>query len=534
MSFHGIRINMGKLLLKKFMNNYSLQRQRSTQYLLMNNHQEIWTHPFAEAFSTTPSINSIIKSEPNQNESLDSIQKSVQELMGLRTHKTSGITVEKKVRNFCDLYLELASESNEVKCSFLEGLAQNYDINKDEVKSIASQYIENPETEKFSRLEETLRSSLIPPYIWLFQKIAQLNGGVKFLVDLRSDLITLSPSNTRFLNSQLKTLLGHWFAVGFLELQQVTWGSSCAMLQKISDYEAVHPIRNWTDLKSRVGEYRRCFVYTHRSMPEEPIVVLHVALSADSVPGDISQVVKHYRKIRKFASMDVSFSSTHRSKLDIGYEDPDLCNVATFYSITSTQKGLKGIELGTQLIKQAVISLSEEFPKMKTFSTLSPIPGFKSWLLSTLHSVNRKEIPLEALFTESEISALELTNKLPDLISLIKADKWVDTEELQYLLELPFMRLCSRYLYIEKHRQNALDSVANFHLRNGATLWRLNWKGDTSIRGLSNSCGMMVNYRYFMDKLEINSTTYQETHLIDIGDQVHQLSTQAKSLMNEK
>ena len=190
---------------------------------------------------------------------------------------------------------------------------------------------------------------------------------------------------------------------GFLELDQVTWNSPCAMLQKVSDYEAVHPMRNWTDLKSRVGSYRRCFVYTHRSMPGEPIVVLHVALTGPEIPGDISQVVKHHRKLKKFATTYDVIPSRSKSNGSAGGggggsgggpnddmdEDPSLCQSAIFYSITSTQRGLQGIELGTYLIKQAVIRLKEEFPKMNQFCTLSPIPGFKNWLITILNSVNR-------------------------------------------------------------------------------------------------------------------------------------------------
>ena len=179
------------------------------------------------------------------------------------------------------------------------------------------------------------------------------------------------------MKDRLRQLLSLWFSVGFLELEQVTWSSPCEMLQKVSDYEAVHPVRNWTDLKSRVGAYRRCLVYTHRSMPGEPIVVLHVALT-EEVPRSIASVVKHHRMVKRFSVEAPSSSSfSHPSASSHPGEDPSLCKAAIFYSITSTQTGLQGIELGTHLIKQAVGNLREELPGLVHFSTLSPIPGFR-------------------------------------------------------------------------------------------------------------------------------------------------------------
>ena len=143
------------------------------------------------------------------------------------------------------------------------------------------------------------------------------------------------------MDAQLRQLLGHWFSVGFLRLEQVTWSSPCAMLQKVSDYEAVHPMRNWTDLKSRVGPYRRCFVYTHRSMPGEPIVVLHVALTK-GIPGRIASVVKHHRMVKRFSVDALSGGGSSESGGGGGgAEDTSTCDSAIFYSITSTQTGLQ-------------------------------------------------------------------------------------------------------------------------------------------------------------------------------------------------
>ena len=207
---------------------------------------------------------------------------------------------------------------------------------------------------------------------------------------------------------------------------------------------------------------------------------------------------------------------------------------------------LQGIELGTHLIKHAVKSLKEEFPGMNTFSTLSPIPGFRNWLLAKIQSAKRgecqtllkpeEEESLNALLIQdakdnASNNVHEKEEFLAQLQSVIVKNKWVENEELANALQTPLMRLCAQYLYLEKRRNLAFDSVANFHLRNGASIWRINWLADLSPRGLTNSCGLMVNYRYFIENLEQNSTSYQESFQISAGDQVTQLASQAKSLM---
>ena len=411
------------------------------------------------------------------------------------------------------------------------------------MKAKAREIIEASEDNiALKKKEEELRAVLEPPYNWLYTKVSQVTkDGVKFLCDIRADLLNIlsndkslsnqERSDLKTMNGHLKVLLSHWFSAGFLELEQVTWQSPCSMLQKISDYEAVHPVKNWTDLKSRVGPYRRCFVFTHRSMPDEPIVVLHVALTTEISPN-IASVVKHHRQVKKTTSVDVEDLDPNLSiKGSAGTEDPALCTTAIFYSITSTQSGLQGIELGNSLIKQAVKKLKEEFTNMNQFSTLSPIPGFRKWLLQTLQMSRNGNLKLE-LLTADEKEKISKTFYGPtddfydSLCTAIKSNQWAQNDKLRDALELPLMRLCAKYLYSEKRRNFALDPVANFHLRNGATMWRLNWWADLSPRGLTNSCGIMVNYRYYLDNLENNSAQYQEQKIVEATDQIKVLASQ--------
>jgi len=349
-----------------------------------------------------------------------------------------------------------------------------------------------------------------------FKRIGQLKGGVKFLVDMRKDLLVLIKTinakdaefvELRSMNLTLKNLLSNWFSVGFLNLEQVTWNSPCSLVEKICDYEAVHPIVNWSDIKARVGHYRRCFVYTHPSMPGEPMVILHVALTAGDISDNVDKLVR--------GGDDDDPGWRHQLT-----EDKDKCSAAIFYSVTSTQAGLQGIELGTQLIKHAVIRLQSEFPGINTFSTLSPIPGFRSWLImelsrgesNTLTDDERRS--LETIFQDDVESGF---------MECLKSNSWMKNEIMRDALRPVLMRLCARYLYQEKRRNFALNSVANFHLRNGSCLWRINWLADSSRRGLINSCGIMVNYRYYLDQLETNSNNYLSHHTIAVDDQVLKL-----------
>ena len=160
---------------------------------------------------------------------------------------------------------------------------------------------------------------------------------------------------------------------------------------------------------------------------------------------------------------------------------------------------------------------------MTTFSTLSPIPGFRSWLLMELSRAESE------LLTQTEISSLtpfletSSDSAVTQFGAWIKNNSWTSNQGLATVLKPILLRLCARYLYKEKRRNFALNSVANFHIRNGACLWRINWMADTSRRGMINSCGMMVNYRYFLDKLETNSNNYLSNYVIDTDSQVMEL-----------
>ena len=265
------------------------------------------------------------------------------------------------------------------------------------------------------------------------------------LLDVLGDEPALEPLDADFLY-----LLRAWFNRGFLELRRIDWRTPAFVLEKLIEYEAVHEILNWEDLQRRLAADRRCFGFFHPSLPDEPLIFVQVALC------------------RGLAS------SVH--DLIFGEVENDIeANTAVFYSISNCQRGLQGISFGDFLIKQVVHELAAEMPRLRKFATLSPIPGFRAWLVRASSD--------ERLPDGSDMEGIE-NPEWP-------AGPEIGDEEKERLL-----RLCAHYLLREKRGRHPLDPVARFHLRNGARLERINWMGDPSPSGLSQSAGMMVNYVY--------------------------------------
>ena len=210
-------------------------------------------------------------------------------------------------------------------------------------------------------------------------------------------------------------------------------------------------------------------------------------------------------------------------------ENPNLVDAAVFYSISSTQKGLNGIDLGNQLIKQVAGGLKAEFPLMTRFSSLSPIPNFTEYLLTAIQAIQRQDDSkgfrkLWMRYSDYErlcgiLAVKDEQTFWNRLIQLLRSGNWITDQTLVDSFREPLMRICAHYLYHEKRRGYALNPVANFHMKNGAVMWRLNWLADISTRGLSNSCGMMVNYRYFLERHHENSQIYMNEKRIITGDQ---------------
>jgi malonyl-CoA decarboxylase len=383
------------------------------------------------------------------------------------------------------LYLGLNVEGRK---RFLKVLLNEFDVDHGAVQAAASALLAAKDDKARAAAERSLRESLQAPRLRLLTQFNALPEGVKFLVDLRAELLRLSREDRSLaaLERDLKSLLAAWFDIGFLELKRITWESPAALLEKLSVYEAVHQVRSWIDLKNRLDSDRRCFAFFHPRMPSEPLIFVEVAL----VNGMAANVQ---------ALLD--------EKAPVG--DPRGADTAIFYSISNAQKGLAGISFGGFLIKRVAEELSAEFPGLNAFATLSPIPGFRAWLddqfadgaPGVLDAADRKKLAV----------ALGQPNVSKGLLKQTLADNnWVKQEAIAAAIEKPMIRLAARYLCEAKRDDGkALDPVANFHLSNGARVERLNWLGDTSKNGLKQSAGMMVNYQYRLADIEANHEAYE-------------------------
>ena len=340
------------------------------------------------------------------------------------------------------------------------------------------------------RAEEELKIALQPTWRVLLGRFTTLPDGVKFLVDMRTEMLSLVKTypEIKILSNDLRSMLSAWFDIGLLELVQIDWGSPASLLEKLIAYESVHAIRSWNDLKNRLGPDRRCFGFFHPNMPHEPLIFVQVAL-VEGISNNIDDL------------LDESKSNNKSIKAD----------TAVFYSISNAQRGLDGISFGNFLIKTVVEKLSIETPNLRTFATLSPIPGFANWLNKQIESrqdnlLKQTEKKNLAKYTTHFTDADILKDLLPKLNDLEKGQQ----KQLFKELEAPLIRLAAEYICDNKNdRGRAIDPVAHFHLSNGASVHRLNWAADTSTKGKAQSFGLMVNYEYNLKEIQINSSAYE-------------------------
>ena len=293
-----------------------------------------------------------------------------------------------------------------------------------------------------------LRRACEAPRHELFRRMNVAPGGTRAIVDLRTQLLHQLPDHPELapLDTDLHDLLGGWFNPGFLTFSPIDWNSPASLLEKFLRYEKVHRMRALEDLKRRLAADRRCFAFFHPALPDEPLIFVEVALvggMADRIQPLIDP------------------------EAPIG--DATAADTAIFYSINNCLEGLRGVTLGNFLIKLVAAELARELPELKTFATLSPIPGFAAWLREALG--RPQGTPLAGL-DRQQLAALD-------------AADWPEDPEIAERLRLPLSRLCAQYLAREKRGGRPRDAVARFHLGNGARLERINWLGDPSAKGLS-------------------------------------------------
>ena len=308
-----------------------------------------------------------------------------------------------------------------------------------------------------------------------FRRLNAQVDNLHFLVELRADMLRWRNqlAGLTVLERELEVLLSSWFDVGMLELKPITWDSPASLLEKLIQYEAVHEIRSWDELRHRVASHHRCYAFFHPRMADVPLIFVEVAF-ATHMADNVQALLDPKAPI----------------------EDLGKARWAIFYSISNTQTGLRGISFGNFLLKRVIDELLSELPRLKSFATLSPIPGFVDWL------GKQDGKTLRPLLHDRADKQDALDNPQAGL-------KWVErlqkaaVGQSSEIYQRVALKLATHYLTAMKGGR-LIDPVARFHLGNGARMERINWAADCSPKGLAQSCAMMVNYLYDLDQLDDN------------------------------
>jgi malonyl-CoA decarboxylase len=383
---------------------------------------------------------------------------------------------------------EILSRYGELKTgpriAFFEALASRFGPDRARLSAAATAWMNASSDAAAAKLHRASE----PRRLELFRRLNLAPGGTAALVRMRAQLIEAMDhrDDLAAIDDDFLHLFSSWFNRGFLVLRTIDWSTPANLLEKIIRYEAVHAIRDWNDLRARIDSPdRRCYAFFHPALIDEPLIFVEVALTR-GIPAGIDPIL-----------------SANRERIE-----PERATTATFYSISNCQRGLAGVSFGHFLIKQVVEEVGRQIPRLSTFVTLSPAPNFAEWL--------RRERVTEAsvVLSEEDRAALE---------TLDRADWWRDEAAAETVRE-PLLRAAAwYYLRARTPHGTPLDSVARFHLGNGARLERLNFAADTSERALRQSHGLMVNYLYDLEHIERNHEAYAQQHAVVAASAVTRL-----------
>ena len=350
---------------------------------------------------------------------------------------------------------------------FLKNLLSNYDI---DTKKLA-QDVKNYSSEKNEENLIKINNSSEPKWVELFRRLNATTNGTYRLVKLRERIQLLNNPELKIFDSGLLNLFRYWFNPSFLVLEKIDWETPANILEKIIEYEAVHEINSWDDLRARLAPTdRQCFAFFHPLIPDDPLIFVEVALCV-GIPKSIQKIIK-----------------IDRDEIDI-----EEANTAIFYSISNCHNGLLGISFGNFLIKKVAKNLKRELPDLNQFLTLSPIPGLMKWM--------------------EEYAPITFERC---------TDKNCSDEEL--------MKKTIKYL-TESDRDDGLpnDPVGRFHIGNGASLERINLNADLSEKGLSQSYGIMANYLYDLDVVEENHELFFKNKIVQTSNEIKTLKKTYKN-----
>jgi malonyl-CoA decarboxylase len=378
--------------------------------------------------------------------------------------EASGVALAKQI---LDSYAGLDEER---KAAFFASLVDRFGPDLDAIDRASADFARQRDAARAAAVNaasEARRQELI-------RRLNLAPGGTAALVAMRSELLPAldeAPS-LAVVDRDFEHLFSSWFNRGFLVLKRIDWSTPAVILERIIRYEAVHEISDWDELRRRIEPPdRRCFAFFHPSLVDDPLIFVEVALT-DETPAAIAPILANER-----APINPSKATT-----------------AVFYSISNCQEGLRGISFGHFLIKQVVEELAREFGSLKTFVTLSPVPGLRRWLAEARADAARE---------------LKLSAEQRKALAILEHDQWARRADVAKRLRPLVMPVAAHYLMRAKTaRGNPLDPVARFHLGNGARLERLNWLADTSPKGIADSAGLMVNYSYVLKDIERNHESY--------------------------
>jgi len=430
----------------------------------------------------------------------ESVADRGRELLGLRGNAKPAANIEK-------LCLALLSEKGEAsgtalarevvlhyesmteseKIAFFELLNTRFAPDQEAIFRAVDIYRDAPEPDHYL----ALRKATEPARQRLFRRINIAPNGIQAIVAMRADLLKILDQHPEFrvVDADLKYLLKSWFNRGFLVLQRIDWGTSAAILEKLINYESVHEIQSWGDLQRRLAADRRCFAFFHPALPEDPLIFVEVAL-VKGMSDTIGPLLDEKTPVL----------------------NPEEADSVIFYSINNCLTGLRGISFGNFLIKQVATELAREFPGIKLFSTLSPIPLFK-------RTLNDPEV-----FNETRLAAIlgddaRMICQAADEKDVVKAIEKLLARPSKHkdIISGPLERLGLAYLALVKRGNKPFDPVAYFHLSNGARLERINVFANTLPAGLEQSAGMMVNYRYIPGDFESNHEAFVHQNRVNLS-----------------
>lgn len=422
---------------------------------------------------------------------------------GAKLLEPFGITEDSSIISLCEVLLTSRGEASgialatrvldtyqsfepEQKLAFFQALADRFDPEKEVLEGAIQSYLKEPSADALVALSSAAEA----PRQELLRRLNQSPGGTAALVSMHADLLQYlsEHKNLKRINHDFSHLLASWFNRGFLQLRRVTWSSPADILEKIIDYEAVHEIADWDELRRRLQPSdRRCYAFFHPTMPDEPLVFVEVALT-QKIADNISELLSDERDVLT----------------------AEAATTAVFYSISNCQAGLRGVSFGNFLIKQVVSELLLELPNLKTFITLSPAPGLGRWL--------------------AEQSNTEHASAAQELIEL--SHQFNDKSDLQKKRHAQLANSLAAKYYLQAKRSDGSppDPVARFHLGNGASLEHIHPQANLTATGLRSSAGVMVNYHYDLSKIEENHEAYAADRSVNASRSVRALLGRASLL----